>query len=328
MAYRVINETRGSRQVITLKDDATGASASVLPSFGFNLFDLRLAIGGKIRPILATVPDFVEKPRDPARNGTPILFPYPNRVRDGKYSFGGKNYQLPVTLGPNAIHGFAMDAAWDVVDSGAGENEAFVEGRYQLAKHSPGLRPLWPTDAILQVRFTLSGRKLTMKITVTNPTDRDLPYGFGIHPYFKLPLDSGADASKTSVIYPASKYWVLEEFLPTGEVKPVTDALDFRNGKPRLGLKLDDVFTGLTFEGDRAVCRLRDQNIGGEIRILFDKNFRELVVYTPKEDDVISLEPYTQTTDAINLQAKGVDAGLRVLKHGQSESMVIEMETL
>jgi aldose 1-epimerase len=65
-----------------------------------------------------------------------------------------------------------------------------------------------------------------------------------------------------------------------------------------------------------------------EFRLAFDRTFREIVMYTPPgAPDVIAIEPYTQTTDAINLQVKGIDAGLRVLKHGASESMVITMET-
>ena len=46
------------------------------------------------------------------RNGTPVLFPFPNRIRDGKYSFGGKSYSIPVGTKGHAIHGFAIAANW------------------------------------------------------------------------------------------------------------------------------------------------------------------------------------------------------------------------
>ena len=36
---------------------------------------------------------------------------------------------------------------------------------------------------------------------------------------------------------------------------------------------------------------------------------------------MIAVEPYTQTTDAINLAARGVDGGLRVLGHGKTETI-------
>ena len=47
------------------------------------------------------------------------------------------------------------------------------------------------------------------------------------------------------------------------------------------GLKLDDVLTGLAFEGDRCTCRLVDEALGAEFRLGFDRHFRELVVFTP-----------------------------------------------
>jgi aldose 1-epimerase len=74
---------------------------------------------------------------------------------------------------------------------------------------------------------------------------------------------------------------------------------------------------------------LVDESLGAEFRIGFDAiPFREVVVFTPPyADDVIAIEPYTQTTDAINLQQRGVDAGLRIMKPGQQESLRILMET-
>ena len=329
MACRVSTETQGKNTVYTLHDDATGASAAILPSFGFNLFDLRLPVAGEVRRVIDAAADFAAKPSHPGRNGTPILFPYPNRVRAGQFAFHGKSYQLPISLAPNAIHGFALDVPWDVVEHKAEGNEASLTGRYQISKNSPEMRRNWPSDAVLQVRYGLSGRQLSMTITVTNPTVDDLPYGFGIHPYFPLPFRASGDLAKTRVVLPAGKFWVLEGFLPTGEIRPVDDRLDFRKGQAMKGLKLDDVLTDLAFEGDRCVCRLVDVELGAEFRLSFDRTFRELVVYTPPgAGNIIALEPYTQTTDAINLEARGVDAGLRVLGHGRQETFRITMETV
>lgn len=142
MSFRVETQVRGGQTVCSLHDDQTGAAASVLASYGFNLFDLRLPLAGQVRSVLASAADFSERPSHPARSGTPILFPFPNRIRDGRFSFGGRNYQLPATNGPNAIHGFAMTALWDVVEEHAGPSEAVVVGRYQISKQSPEARAL------------------------------------------------------------------------------------------------------------------------------------------------------------------------------------------
>lgn len=329
MAYRIATESRAGGTVYQLHDDATGASASILPTAGFNLFDLRLPVAGEVRPVLSAEADWADRPRSHGRNGTPILFPYPNRVRGARYTFGGKSFELPVNSGEHAIHGFAISAPWDVVEHKVGDSGATIAGLYRISKQSPDMLAHWPSDAILQVQYTLAGRKLRMDVTVTNPTAEPLPYGFGIHPYFRMPFREGGDPSRTRVILPASRLWVLEGFIPTGELRDVAaePRLDFRAGQPMAGLKLDDVLTGL--QGDPRVCRLVDETLGAEFRLGFDSQFRELVVYTPPgPGGIISLEPYTQTTDAINLQARGVDAGLRVLGHGQSETLQITMETV
>jgi aldose 1-epimerase len=326
MSDRVETKTIAGRAVYTLHDEKTGSSASVLPSYGFNLYDLRLPVAGEVRPVIDAAADWLENPRQAGRNGTPVLFPFPNRVRDAHYTFQGKSYTLPVNNKPNAIHGFAIDAEWDVLEHG-GERGAWITGRYQISKQSPAMIDHWPSDAILQIKYTLSSGRLTLEADVTNPTAKDLPYGFGIHPYFRIPFTPGGDQSRTNVILPASQFWVLQDFLPTGETRPVDARLDFRTGQPVKGLKLDDVLTGLPKDEER-VCRLVDLNLRAEFRMRFGPIFRELVVYTPPGDGgVISLEPYTQTTDAINLQARGVDAGLRVLGHGRHDRFAITMET-
>jgi aldose 1-epimerase len=329
MAYRVDTSDHNGRTVYTLRDDSTGALASVLPSYGFNMFDVRLPVDGQAHRVVVASDDFADNPTSPGRNGIPVLFPFPNRICDSKYTYAGKSYQVPTGGKPMAIHGFAISAKWDVVDQGITDEEAFIVGRFQLSVNAPEMLPFWPTDAILTVRYALSGAKLKMTITVENPTDLDLPYGFGIHPYFRIPLTS-IDPANGEVILPASKYWVQEGNLPTGEIRDVEPRIDFRQGQTMAGQKLDDVLTGLSFDGDQCVCRLVDTPSGAVFRLSFDHAFRELVVFTPPfgGGTLIAVEPYTQTTDAINLQAKGVDAGLRILTPGEFEVLTIVMETV
>ena len=48
--------------------------------------------------------------------GSYPMAPFAGRLRDGRFTFEGRTYQLPITEGPNAIHGTTLDAAWTVVD--------------------------------------------------------------------------------------------------------------------------------------------------------------------------------------------------------------------
>ncbi|HWE39089.1 MAG TPA: aldose 1-epimerase [Isosphaeraceae bacterium] len=328
MSYSIRAESRGGGTVYLLGDTATGASASILPSYGFNLFDLRLPLAGQPRRVVVAGDGWEDAPDRPARNGVPILFPYPGRIRDACYTFGGKEFRLPATKPPHAIHGFAHEASWEVVAHEVGAAGATITGRLQLSKQVPAMAPLWPTDAVLEVTYTLAGRRLRMDIAVSNPTDAPLPFGFGIHPYFRLPFEPGGDPRRTLIVAPASECWVLSESLPTGERRPVGERHDFRRGRPMSDVQVDDVLTGLEFAGDGCTCRLIDEALGAEFRLEFDRAFRELVVFTPPgPGGVIAVEPYTQVPDAIHLQAQGIDAGLRVLAPGQRADLAIAMES-
>lgn len=329
MACTVTHEERGGRTVYTLTDEKSGATASILPSFGFNLFDLRLPVRGSLARIIIADEGWEKDPKNAGRNGIPILFPYPNRIKNATYSWANKSYTLPVNNGKNSIHGFAIDAPWQVVSTKGTETEASIIGRFHMMTASPKAQGAWPTDAVLEIDYTLSGRTLTLNATITNPTATPLPWGFGIHPYFRIPIVKGTPLEQGHVQLPAGEYWVLDDFVPTGEKKPVDARLDFRKPQPMTGLKLDDVLTGLTFDGATGVAKLIDSKLNSEIRIEYDKSIRELVVYTPPGDgDIISIEPYTQTTDAINMASNKIDGGLRVLDHGQSSSLRISFSTV
>ena len=60
------------------------------------------------------------------------------------------------------------------------------------------------------------------------------------------------------------------------------------------------------------------------LRLKADAVFRNLVIFTPPHREAIAVEPYTCITDAINLQARGVDAGLLVLPPGGSWQAALE----
>src|ERR1700722_16438457 len=129
MAYRVDTSDHHGRTVTTLRGESSGAMASVLPYYGFNMFGRRLPVAGQVRRVVVASDDFPDNPTSPRRNGTPVLFPFPNRIRDGKYTFEGKSYEVPVGTKVHAIHGFAIAAKWDVAEQGATDAEAFIVGR-------------------------------------------------------------------------------------------------------------------------------------------------------------------------------------------------------
>jgi aldose 1-epimerase len=64
---------------------------------------------------------------------------------------------------------------------------------------------------------------------------------------------------------------------------------------------------------------------GVTLRVLCSAGYREMVVFTPAHREAFCIEPYTCTTDAANLQARGIDAGWLTLPPGGRWSGVVEM---
>jgi aldose 1-epimerase len=299
--------------VVTLIDAHTGSTARILPELGFNCFEFRAVVGSQTVDVLDSVPGFADGGQRPSGSGIPILFPFPNRIRAGKFRWKDRDYTLPITdkLG-NAIHGFCLDRPWRVIRQG----DDFVTGQFQLSVDAPDRAALWPADFVLEVDYELLHTRLRTNFRIINVSDRTLPWGLGTHPYFRLPLAANGRFEDCTAEVPAANYWELVDCLPTGQVLPVTEGRDLRHGEYFNVLKLDDVLTGIRCDGPQFDLIVMDERAGVQVMQTCPPIFREVVAFTPPNRSAICLEPYTCVTDAINLDAQGIDTGLRTLGAG------------
>lgn len=300
---------------LILNDPRTGATASILPSAGFTCYALRLPVGSHKVEILDGEPDFAATGAHPTRNGIPLLFPFPNRIREARFAWEGRSYELTGIHQDgqgNAIHGLVVDRPWRVVEQ---END-YAVGQFQLSVDAPDRRAVWPADFLIEVGYSLQEQGLRCEIRVANPDRVPLPWGFGTHPYFRVPLVAGSPRGDCLIQAPAAEEWELIRCLPTGRRIPVKGTKDLREGQPLEDLKLDDVLTALRTDGGRITSLVMDPAAGIQVLQVTDAAFRELVVYTPPHGRSVCLEPYTCVTDAVHLAADGIDTGLQVLAPG------------
>ena len=311
---------------LEIADASTGSSAKIAAHLGFNCYEFRADVGGRRIEVLDSADDFAEGKHRPSGHGIPILFPYPNRIRGGRFVWEGREHVLSPERVPfdptgNAIHGLCLDRPWRVVAQGP----HFAVGRFHLSEDAPDRRACWPSDFLIEVRYEVGPAALRADVRILNPGDTPLPWGFGTHPYFGLPLADESDPKHCLIEAPASEEWELVNCLPTGKRQRVGKAKDLRDGEYFPALKLDDVLTGLSVNGDAVECLIMDEKAGLQVRQRTDAAFRELVVYTPADRNAVCLEPYTCATDAINLQAQGIDAGWRLLEPGAEFATWIEI---
>lgn len=317
--------------VIELRDAASGSTARIAAHLGFNCFDFQAALpDGRRVSVIDAADGFEDGGHPVSHSGIPLLFPYPNRIRSGRFTWEGRDYHLPEGAvayegNGNAIHGFCLDRPWRVTAT----SDASATGEFCLSQDAPDRLPLWPADFRIAVRCSLNGPRLVTDITVTNPSDVVLPWGFGTHAYFRLPLQPDSEAAQCTVQAPVSRRWELEDFIPTGRQSELgTDTL--ANPVRYGGLKLDDVLTGVAADDSGFACRITDPQAGLQVVQTCDAAFRDVVAFTPPWTTAVCLEPYTCVTDAINLHQRGVDAGLRLLPPGESWTgcIVIEVRTV
>ena len=307
---------------ITISDRTSGASARILTTAGFNCFDFTVPIAGKPVSVLDYEPGYEKGQKPPRGTGIPLLFPFPNRIAQGRFRWNGQAYELTkADAFGNAIHGLVMDQPWRIVD----EKPESVTGEFHLHRDAPDRKKLWPADFRIRVTYRVAGPALRCEIEVRNPDQVPLPWGFGTHPYFKVPLVAGGQAADCLVDVPADEFWELDDCLPTGKRLPVSGSRDLRGGRELKGLKLDDVLTNVTVKNQAVLTRVIDPAAGLQILQLSDRSFREMVVYTPPHGQSVCIEPYTCVTDAINLSAREIDGGLQILPPGQQANLWIEI---
>lgn len=310
-------EQAGDVRLAVLRDCEAPAEARLAPQLGGACVGYRVGPPGEgAWQVLAEPPDEEELVRNATRYGAPVLFPFPNRVRQGVFSFAGGTYRLePNTPQGHHNHGLVRRRAWRLEEFGV-DDGAWARCRIAAADF-PDLLEQYPFPFLLDVTYRLRAGELRVEAAVENVGTSPLPMGFGLHPYFALPLGPSGRRERCEVRIPAEQYWELDRHLPTGATHAVFGNLDLRRFRALGANSYDDVFTDLEREDGEAVAALRDPLSGRRVEVRAGPEFREFVLYAPLERPVVAIEPYTCPTDAANLEARGIAAGLIVLEPGQ-----------
>ncbi len=101
---------------------------------------------------------------------SPVLFPIVGGVRDKKYTYQGKTYNM-------GQHGLARDLDFVV-------EKASVDEIMYLLKSDEKTKESYPFDFELRIRYTLDGNTLGIMWIVNNPADENMFFSIGAHPAF------------------------------------------------------------------------------------------------------------------------------------------------
>jgi len=266
-----------------IRNTKTGNYALINPQVGASLIELYLTGLSLI--------DLPGSEKYPLENNpyhpSSLLTPWVNRVRNGNYSFKGKNYQLPINepdLG-NAIHGLLGRASFDV--------EQVSENSITLKHAYSGEEPNYPFPFTFRYTYTLQDSgSLEITFEAKNTGTSSLPFACGWHPYFSFPDTSAEDLE--------IKFKPISRFLSDSQMIPLQE--ENLNGKQHFKFateKIDHVFRLESQE--KHITEFIDTKHQKSLFLEQSSiQFPFLVVFQPEGYTSVAIEPMTANTDAFN----------------------------
>lgn len=283
----------GKIEKLTFYNEVSGNRFSVLPEFGGVVSEL--VFGGV--PVLDGYTD-PEALKEPKWKKSGILFPFPNRLKDGRYEWRGKTYQFPINEASTntALHGLSREQPMQVNEVQVNENSAAIT----LIYSEKGESTAYPFPFTLAVTYMMEEpENFTIEMRFRNDGNEDIPVGMGWHPYFQL-----SDMINDVQMQLPLCEWIRfnERKLPTGERQPY---LDFSDLEPIAEMTVDNcldvsnVMEGginsiyVTLQGHRGTLRYWQETGPGK--------FNFLQIFIPEHRKSIGVEPMTCITDGFNL---------------------------
>lgn len=267
-------------------------------------------VGAALRALQVDGVDLV--PPYPAGTPTPagsgiVLVPWPNRVRDGRWTQRGVTRQLALSeaaLG-NASHGLLRYAPYT-------EAAASTDAVTLAATIFP--QTGYPFTLGTRVTYALRGTGIEVTHEITNVGADEAPVAVGTHPYLFFGDVPTADLVLTSS---GSTRFVLDDRkLPVAE-EPVDAATDLRAGRRVGDLDLDTAYAGLHRGADGRARTTLAAPDGRTLTLWQGEGFDYVQVFTtdryPDQDLAVAIEPMTAPADALNS-----GRGLRWLTPGET----------
>lgn len=155
---------------------------------------------------------------------------YGNRIDEGKFTLGGKEYQLDVNSGGNHLHGGSKGfykVMWDAEPKETLDGPSVV-----LSYVSPDGEMGYPGEVNITITYTLTNDN-ELKIEYEATTDKPTILNPTHHSYFNLSGDFTKKILDHRLQIDADKFTPVDEnLIPTGELAEVADTpMDFRTPK-------------------------------------------------------------------------------------------------
>lgn len=299
--------------------------AEIILSVGSNMLSLiDRNIGFNI---LREPPSMEALKKQPEIYGLPVLIP-PNCIYQGKFSWRGRDYSLPVNnrFG-NHIHGVVLHAPWEFLDSSEEEGRTVVRTRCIYDERNPMFAG-FPHKMDVVLTYTFLPDRVLQKLSATNLSDSVMPFAAGFHASFRFPLgDRSPEAYRTSSVRVtvADYCWEFDKAVrgtPTGKKLPWNGFDTFRTGKiinrapvSRQAPLVEDTLDGKPFLG----AVLEFPVAGVRVVYEFDRKYNQTALWNWfGDEDFFCAEPMSWIADSPHLPLPESETGIYALEPGKT----------
>ncbi|MGN0368054.1 MAG: aldose 1-epimerase [Wujia sp.] len=267
--------------------------------------------------------------------GLPTLY-LPNRLAAGKLKVSDATYQLPINEVSfnNHIHGFLHKREHRIVSATADGKNAVAKTEYVYDSSDPFFEYL-PVSFRAEYTFTLSDDGLDYAFTMTNTSDRQLPYGVCNHTTINGPFTENGNGLDMRLYVPIGEKWELSKYcIPTGSLLPYTNHdRQYLTGSqvPVLHIIDNDVFFAEegTLDGKPYYgAAVTDAATG--LRICYEvcKDFKFWILWNDQgQKGYFCPEPCTWIIDAPNQPIPAEESGYLELAPGESKTLTQKVYT-
>lgn len=283
----------------TIKRHKTDDNSIITLQKGNSKAEISLKDGASLKQLQLNgktiIKDFSETIDYKESYASAILFPFVNRILNGKYEYKNQKHQLDKNgiSSNNAIHGLLYNKSFEVISRENNPNNVSTTLVYIQKTEENG----FPFLFSITLTYALFENEMSLKVAINNNDDKSFPFTVGWHPYFYT------KDRKNSIL----KIETNKEIIHNDKMIPVKmEASKLPSSFKIQSQKFDHCYllknNAILFQTPNYQLKLNSS---------FDKNY--IQIYTPKLENHIAIEPITGPSNSFNN-----NLGLQELKPKES----------
>lgn len=240
-----------------------------------------------------------------------LMLPFANRIDGARFSFEGRDYQLPLNRPQQAcaIHGHSRESVWRVVERSA----------TRLVCEDDFARDDTPYRYCARQVFEADAEAARVTVSVENRGEAAMPFGFGLHPWFPRTPDSRLrfDAAAT--------FAADERTFPTA-----VEALDGPSDWSVPSAPEERIGLDRGYSGWRGAAEITQPDLGYRVLLSGEGAFGNLHIYVAADRPDFCVEPVSHVTDVVNRRVFAEHGDMARLAPGEalSGSMTLRADAL